>query len=208
MEKGSWLDFFGGIYEEMYQSKGKASTLGQFYTPPDLCDMLAHCTAPNEGRVSDCACGSGRTLLAAGCANGFSRSNFYVGEDIDLTSVKMCALNLMIHGCRGRVVQHDTLKNPILYNYGFRINDIRFPIPSPFYSLTKVSLTKEDIEKQNERVRKKYGDNVEVSKYVDYEVVRPKVGAKPIFKPIFENPPIKKEVEQAKGKNPEQLSLW
>jgi type I restriction-modification system DNA methylase subunit len=147
-------------------------------------------------------------LLAAASASGFCRSNFYVGEDIDLTSVKMCALNLMIHGCRGRVVQHDTLNNPILYDYGFRINDIRFPIPSPFYSLTRVSLTKADIEKQNKRVRKRYGDNVEVSKYVGYEVVRPKDGAKPIFKPIFENPPIKKEVEQEKAKEPEQLSLW
>lgn len=208
MENGTWIDFFGGIYEEMYQSKGKASTLGQFYTPPALCDLLAFCSEPNEGKVSDCACGSGRTLLAAASASGFCRSNFYVGEDIDLTSVKMCALNLMIHGCRGRVVQHDTLNNPILYDYGFRINDIRFPIPSPFYSLTRVSLTKADIEKQNERVRKKYGDNVEVQKYVGYEVVRPKDGAKPIFKPIFENPPIIKEVEQVKAKEPEQLSLW
>ena len=208
MEGGSWLDFFGGIYEEMYQSKGKASTLGQFYTPPALCDILAYCTTPNEGRVSDCACGSGRTLLASASASGFCRSNFYVGEDIDLTSVKMCALNLMIHGCRGRVVQHDTLNNPVLYDYGFRINDIRFPIPSPFYSLTRVSLTKEDIEKQNERVRKKYGENVEVSKYVGYEVVRPKEGAKPIFKPIFENPPIKEDVKQEQAVEPIQLSLW
>ena len=208
MEGGSWLDFFGGIYEEMYQSKGKASTLGQFYTPPALCDMLACCATPNEGRVSDCACGSGRNLLASASASGFCRSNFYVGEDIDLTSVKMCALNLMIHGCRGRVVQHDTLNNPVLYDYGFRINDIRFPIPSPFYSLTRVSLTKEDIEKQNERVRKKYGENVEVSKYVGYEVVRPKEGAKPIFKPIFENPPIKEDVKQEQAVEPIQLSLW
>ena len=208
MEGGSWLDFFGGIYEEMYQSKGKASTLGQFYTPPALCDMLACCATPNEGRVSDCACGSGRTLLASASASGFCRSSFYVGEDIDLTSVKMCALNLMIHGCRGRVVQHDTLNNPVLYDYGFRINDIRFPIPSPFYSLTRVSLTKEDIEKQNERVRKKYGENVEVSKYVGYEVVRPKEGAKPIFKPIFENPPIKEDVKQEQAVEPIQLSLW
>lgn len=208
MEKGTWLDFFGGIYEEMYQSKGKASTLGQFYTPPALCDALAQFTGSNGGEVLDNACGSGRTLLAAASNSGFSRSNFYVGEDIDLVSVKMCALNLMIHGCRGRVVQHDTLKNPILYDYGFRVNDIRFPIPSPFYSLTRVSLTKDDIDKQNEKVRKKYGDNVEVTKYVGYEVVRPKEGAKPIFKPIFENPPIKKEVEQVKAKEPEQLSLW
>jgi hypothetical protein len=76
--------------------------------------------------------------------------------------------------------------------------------------LTRVSLTKADIDKQNERIRKKYGENVEVSKYVGYEVVRPKEGAKPIFKPIFENPPINKEVETKTEKvvEPKQLSLW
>ena len=144
------LDFFGGIYEEMYQSRSKSSTLGQFFTPPAVCDLLAYCSEPIEGKISDCACGSGRTLLAAGAESGFSRDNYYVGEDLDLVSVKMCALNLMIHGCRGRVVQHDTLMNPICYDYGFRINDIRFPMPTPFYSLTRIRFTKDDLEKRKE----------------------------------------------------------
>ena len=154
MEKGSWLDFFGGVYEEMYQSRGKASTLGQFYTPPNICDLMAHVSEPIDGRVNDCACGSGRTLLAAACKSGFSRRNYYEADDIDLVSVKMCALNLMIHGCRGKVVQHDTLQNPIFYDYGFRINDIRFPMPTLFYSLTRIRFTKEDLERQKEREQK------------------------------------------------------
>lgn len=145
MENGSWLDFFGGIYEEMYQSKGKASALGQFYTPPSLCDLLAYCSKPCEGKINDCACGSGRTLLAGASAAGFPRSNYYIGEDLDIVSVKMCALNLMIHGCQGRVVQHDTLTNPVCFDYGFRINDIRYPIPTPYYSLTRISFKKDDL---------------------------------------------------------------
>lgn len=210
MENGSWLDFFGGIYEEMYQSKGKASTLGQFYTPPALCDMVAFCAAPCEGKINDSACGSGRLLLAGAAASKFDRGNYYTGEDIDVASVKMCALNLMIHGCRGKVVQHDTLRNPILFDYGFRINDVRYPIPSPFYSLTRISLTKEDLEKANEKIRKRYGDNVEVRKYVDYEIVRPKEGARPIFKPIYERPPMteKKEKDETVLKKPVQMSLF
>lgn len=208
MENGSWLDFFGGVYEEMYQSKGKASTLGQFYTPPSLCDMMAFCLDHKCDTINDSACGSGRTLLAAGSKSGFNRSNYYVGEDIDLVSVKMCALNLMIHGCRGKVVQHDTLMNPILYEYGFRINDIRYPIPSPFYSLTRIQLTKADVERSNEKVRRKYGENVKVEKYNGYEVVKPIEGAKPIFKPIFQNPPIKNTQEKVERKPPTQLSLF
>ena len=139
MDKGAWIDFFGGLYEEMYQSKGKASTLGQFYTPKPVCDVMAFCCSQNIGRINDPACGSGRTLLAVAAQSGFSRYNFYTGGDIDLASVKMCALNLMIHGCRGKVVCADSLKNPSFFNYGFRINDIRYPMQSPFYSLTKIS---------------------------------------------------------------------
>lgn len=146
MEKGSWIDFFGDVYEEMYQSRGKASTLGQFFTPPNICDLMAHISFHVNGRVNDCACGSGRTLLSAASASGFSRNNLYIGEDVDLVSVKMCALNLMIHGCKGKVIHHDTLLNPIYYDYGFRINDIRYPIPTPYYSLTRISLVKKEHE--------------------------------------------------------------
>lgn len=210
MEKGGWLDFFGEMYEEMYQSKSKASTLGQFFTPPGLCDLLAYCSEPNEGKINDCACGSGRTLLAGAAVSKFDRNNFYVGEDLDIVSVKMCALNLMIHGCRGRVVQHDTLMNPVLFDYGFRINDVRYPIPSPFYSLTRISLTKEDLEKANAKIRKRYGDDVEVRKYADYEVVKPKLGAKPIFKPIYDVLSMKREEKKAEKvcKKPIQMSLF
>lgn len=164
MENGSWLDFFGGVYEEMYQSRGKASTLGQFYTPPAICDVLAYCSHPTEGKINDSACGSGRTLLAAGAQSKFDRSNYYVGEDIDIVSVKMCALNLMIHGCQGRVVQHDTIQNPILFDYGFRINDVRYPFPTPYYSLTRISLKKEDVERPKEKEEQKCTEDVEVKK--------------------------------------------
>ena len=181
MENGTWLDFFGGVYEEMYQSKGKASALGQFYTPPSICDLLAYCSDPCEGKINDSACGSGRTLLAAASRSGFPRDNFYIGEDIDIVSVKMCALNLMIHGCKGMVVQHDTLMNPICFDYGFRINDIRYPIPTPFYSLTRISFTKEDMQKENKKTKRRYEDNTRISIHGNDEILIPNGNAKPIF---------------------------
>lgn len=164
MENGSWLDFFGGIYEEMYQSRGKASTLGQFFTPPNLCDLMAQISQPVDGRVSDCACGSGRTLLAGASAAGFTRSNFYIGEDLDMVSVKMCALNLMIHGCRGRVVRHDTLREPVCFDYGFRINDIRYPFETPFYSLTRIKMPREEPVEKTSKVNVEQNDNLLLKK--------------------------------------------
>lgn len=151
MEKGKWLDFFGELYETMYQSKGKASSLGQFFTPPSLCDLMSNIVGEEEKPVvSDCACGSGRTLLAYMAKNNFSRHAYYVGEDLDTTSVKMCALNLMIHGAQGKVVRHDTLRNPTTYDYGFEINEIRYPSPTIHYSLRKIKRTEKPKEVKKE----------------------------------------------------------
>ena len=214
MDKGSFFDFFGGIYEEMYQSKSKAKGMGQFFTPPSVAELMTRIQLKDKGKDKHVAdnggCGSGINILAHFAVNGY-KDAYYRGDDLDITSVKMAALNMMAHGMRGEVVQHDVLVNPILFDYGFRINDIRYPIPSPFYSLTRIHLTKEDIEKQNERVRKKYGENVKVAKYTGYEVVKPLEGAKPIIKPVFANPPIK-EVKQEEVKEEykgyTQLSLF
>ena len=65
IESSGWIDVFGNIYEEMYQSKGKSSMLGQFFTPEGLCTIMAKINGGISGKTGDPACGSGRTLLAA-----------------------------------------------------------------------------------------------------------------------------------------------
>lgn len=196
LNAGTWIDFFGGIYEELYQSKYKASETGQFFTPPALCDLLATLTTiRNEHRetVNDNACGSGRTLLSDFASDKYNVKNYYTADDIDIVSVKMCALNMMMHGMRGRVMQHDTLTNPILFDFGYEINEVRYPFPTPFYSLRQISFTKEDLDRQNTKVRERYGDNVKVEQYSGYEVVRPNKDVKPQFKPMYDTPPIGNE---------------
>ena len=147
IDEGGWIDVFGEIYEEMYQSKGKSSMLGQFFTPKGLCDLMANMNGPIDGKIGDPACGSGRTLLAAYVNN---KKAYYIGEDIDGISCKMCALNLMIHGAKGRVICHDTLNSPVYFNWGYEINEVRYPIPTPFYSLRRISNVKPDREEEKE----------------------------------------------------------
>ena len=152
MGKGKWLDYFGELYESEYQSKGKASSTGQFFTPDALCDLMSAITIDKDsesGKISDCACGSGRTLLAH-FAKVNDKKGYYIAEDIDVVSVKMCALNMMIHGMRGRVIQHDTLRDPNTFDFGFEVNEVRYPFPTPYYSLRRISKPKqEQPEKQN-----------------------------------------------------------
>lgn len=145
MEAYRTSDILGTVYEELFQSKGKASSLGQFFTPLPICDMLSQCTWQNNQKrfnVNDCSCGSGRTLVSH-YMEKLRRNNhtpaFYIGEDIDITSVKMCALNMMIHGMHGRAVRHDTLMEPVSFDYGFEINEVRYPFPTPFYSLRPIT---------------------------------------------------------------------
>ena len=112
-------DFFGTTYEAMFQSNAKATTTGQFFTPMELAKVLALLTdhENNDNTVYDCCCGSGRLLLGhvymrLQHPEKYANDNtIYIAEDIDLTSCKMTALNLMAHGCYGCVICHDVLIN-------------------------------------------------------------------------------------------------
>lgn len=138
MENGGYLDFFGAMYEELFKSKGKASALGQYYTPDPICEIMAR-IVHDDGFTTgmDCACGSGRTLLAAHAEAGKNKFHYYDCADIDITSVKMCTLNMMIHGMIGEVRQQDTLLLPPP-SVTYLINEIRYPYPTPYYSIRRI----------------------------------------------------------------------
>lgn len=135
MESGQgFLDWFGSVYEEMFQGRGKASALGQFYTPESLCHLMAKMVKPDGGSANDCACGSGRTLLASFAENDKSKFQWYEAGDIDYISCKMCALNFMVHGMVGIVKRQDALTQSapsIIYH----INEVRYPFPTGMYSI-------------------------------------------------------------------------
>ncbi len=83
---------------------------GQFFTPQPICDMMAIITdTSGVGKtVADCACGSGRTLLAAAKV---SRLNSFYGADIDRTCCLMALINLCLNGMTGEVAWMDSLSN-------------------------------------------------------------------------------------------------
>ena len=141
MDNGDWLDAFGELYEEMYLTRGKASSHGQFFTPPDLSDMMTQliATGQTSGKVNDCACGSGRLLVAhymekSKIDHSAGRRFEYVAQDVDPIACKMCALNMMAHGMYGTVICQNTLTldTPSVV---YHINEVRYPIPSPYYSI-------------------------------------------------------------------------
>lgn len=93
-------DVLGDFYEQHLYRKGAS----QFFTPWPVCSFMAKAstdsidvTATREPlRVLDPCCGSGRMLLASAKENGPTHE--YYGIDIDLTCVKMTAINLFLNG--------------------------------------------------------------------------------------------------------------
>ena len=157
MEKGNYFDLFGQLYEQMFLLKSKASSNGQFFTPDDLCRLMADITdADVEEKesdrglvmVNDPACGSARTLLAHFMRKthdnpALAGKYFYEAADIDLPTCKMAACNMMIHGMQGRVICQDQLSLPTPTAI-FYINEVRYPFPSGMYSIRVVYPKKEE----------------------------------------------------------------
>lgn len=143
IEARPWYDAFGDLFMSIVGQKA-AQYKGQFFTPEHICDLtIGPSTAEKEPEfvcngfgkritVSDPTCGSGRMLLAAHAI--FIENNmkpaYYVGEDVDHICCKMTAINLMMHGCFGEVVCHNSLTEPEGVNIGYIINEMMYPFPA------------------------------------------------------------------------------
>lgn len=117
----SWYDPFGDLYMALV-SKSAQQSQGQFFTPVHICDLMVLCTQTEEKmtgqRMGDPTCGSGRLLLAYHARNP---ENYLIGEDINRTCCLMTVCNMLIHGCVGEVICHDSL-NPGNFVDGWKVN--------------------------------------------------------------------------------------
>lgn len=100
-------DVLGTAYMEWNMSN---KYRGQFFTPKHVASMMASITNPH-GRVLDPCCGSGVMLVETikVMNNETLDSSSFYAQDIDLTCVKMCALNLLFFNVNGFVVWGNSL---------------------------------------------------------------------------------------------------
>lgn len=100
-------DILGQVYMQWNMNN---KFRGQFFTPKHVASMMAKCLNP-KGKVLDPCCGSGVMLVEAikTMDNETLDSSLICGQDIDLTCVKMCALNLLFFNANGYVVWGDSL---------------------------------------------------------------------------------------------------
>lgn len=149
-----WVDLFGDYFMEYGANK---KDRGQCFTPDSVCELLAGLSlsrkkgtdfdtmrhyVPGFGRkvvVNDCACGSGRLLLAAGSTyRHITHHNdvYLVASDIDDRCCKQTAINILVHGFYGEVACMDTLMGESTFSHGWIINQGLYPIPFGLPSLT------------------------------------------------------------------------
>lgn len=107
---GGWYDGLGRWFEANTGKFGR-DALGQFFTPEPICEMMArilHSDALPE-RMMEPACGSGRFVLAFSRQSPAHQYTKFHCTDVDHRCVKMCVLNMVMHGLSGYVTWGDTL---------------------------------------------------------------------------------------------------
>jgi type I restriction enzyme M protein len=108
-------DMFGKIYEyflgKFAMSEGQRG--GEFFTPPSLVKLIVEVIEPFHGRILDPACGSGGMFVWSAKfvqehnQNPSSEIMVY-GQEKVAETVRLCRMNLAVHGLAGDIRQANT----------------------------------------------------------------------------------------------------
>lgn len=108
-------DTFGAVYEYFLSkfalSEGQKG--GEFFTPTSLVRLIVEVLEPNKGLILDPACGSGGMFVQSGkfvsrhSGNPESDISIFGQENITDT-VRLCKMNLAVHGLEGDVKECNT----------------------------------------------------------------------------------------------------
>ncbi len=104
-------DAFGRIYEyflgKFAMSEGQKG--GEFFTPTSLVKLIVEVIEPFGGRIYDPACGSGGMFVqSARFVENHQRNTTDIsvyGQEKTLETVRLCRMNLAVHGLSGDVRQ-------------------------------------------------------------------------------------------------------
>ena len=112
-------DVFGDVYEYMlaYYTDDGGSAGGEFYTPPEVSELLAEIAVVGKeevNKVYDPTCGSGSLLLKVAKVLGKDKvKQGFFGQEINITTQKLCVANMLLHGIERFYIAHgDTLTDP------------------------------------------------------------------------------------------------
>lgn len=121
-------DFLGDLYMQMELG---SHWHGQFFTPYNVCKMMADLQTPSElsfddakvVTITDCACGGGALLIAS--AHAYRKKMAEIGlnvqdfvclyaQDLSMVAALMCYIQISLQGYAGKIKIGDSLLHPML----------------------------------------------------------------------------------------------
>ncbi|ADY26635.1 type I restriction-modification system, M subunit [Deinococcus proteolyticus MRP] len=136
------LDIIGNAYEYLIGrfAAGAGKKAGEFYTPPEVSDLMARLTAPQPGeRIYDPTCGSGSLLIK--CAQNVqaqgSQNYAIYGQEQNGSTYALARMNMFLHGVDdARIEWGDTIRNP-LHLEDDKLMKFEVVVANPPFSLDK-----------------------------------------------------------------------
>jgi type I restriction enzyme M protein len=138
-------DAFGKIYEyflgKFAMSEGQKG--GEFFTPTSIVKLIVEVIQPFHGRIFDPACGSGGMFVQSARFVGEHKNNPHTeiaiyGQERVAETIRLCSMNLAVHGLEGDIRQGNTYYEDIHRSVG----KFDFVMANPPFNVDKVDKTK------------------------------------------------------------------
>lgn len=133
------MDIIGNAYEYLIGrfAAGAGKKAGEFYTPPEVSQLIARLVDPQPGeRICDPACGSGSLLIKCGQQVGSKDFSLWGQENIGATWA-LAKMNMFLHGMdNARIEWGDTIRNPKLLSDD-KLMKFEVVVANPPFSLDK-----------------------------------------------------------------------
>jgi type I restriction enzyme M protein len=137
-------DAFGKIYEyflgKFAMSEGQKG--GEFFTPTSIVKLIVEVIEPYHGRIYDPACGSGGMFVQSARFVGNHRKSVtdisIYGQERIAETIRLCKMNLAVHGLAGDIRQGNTYYEDIHRSVG----KFDFVMANPPFNVDKVDKEK------------------------------------------------------------------
>jgi len=138
------LDIIGNAYEYMIKNFAASGgqKAGEFYTPPEVSDLLSALLEPQPGdSICDPACGSGSLLMKCGrkvVKNHGSKHYALFGQEAIGSTWSLAKMNMFLHGEDNHKIEWgDTIRNPKLLDKNGDLILFDIVTANPPFSLDK-----------------------------------------------------------------------
>lgn len=138
------LDVIGNAYEYLIKNFAASGgqKAGEFYTPPEVSDLIAELLEPMPGdTICDPACGSGSLLMKCGrkvVENHGEKHYALYGQEAIGSTWSLAKMNMFLHGEDNHKIEWgDTIRNPKLLDQNGQLMRFDIVTANPPFSLDK-----------------------------------------------------------------------